>query len=367
MRIPLASPAAWLRIWGAILVVLAPGAILAARQRGAGPVPGGPPASELRRLAEGVYADIVGPDGDAVANAGVVVLASGVLIFDSHYSAEAAKALEDKVKAVTPRPVRYLVNSHFHPDHTHGNQAFAGVRQIIGSTAARRDMLQKDQPALNRMQVIAQAQVEQLSRELSQEKEAGRQEALRAQLNSRQAFMRRLSNLRIVPPLMTLDDTLAIEDGDRRVELRFLGAAHTEGDIILFLPREKIAFLGDLFFHEAIPNVEDAVVLDWMKALGEALKLDAVTFVPGHGPVGGRQDLEDFLRYFEDLKTMVEPAVARGDSLELLVQDARVPPRYAAHAFQNFFPSNLQKMYVELKSAQAAAAPKGKIIKVPRP
>ncbi len=323
--------------------------------------------AELQKLGDGIFGRIVNPDSDEVANCGVVVLESGVLLFDTHFTPEAGQALEELIKSVTAQPVRYLVNSHFHPDHTHGNQAFATTRHIIGSTLTRRDMLQKDIPALNRMQIIAQGQVEKLGRELSQEKDPGKQELLRLQLKTHQAFMRRLSSLKILAPSMTLDYSLSIVDSGREVTLLYLGPGHTEGDIVLYLPEERIAFLGDLFFNDALPSVEDASLLEWMKTLREVLKLDARTYVPGHGRVGTRQDVEEFLGFLEDLKALVEPAVKRGDSLEQVVHDLRLPPKYAAFSFQNFFPANVQKMYAELKAARAAAAPESAIKKGARP
>ena len=285
--------------------------------------------AELQKIGDGVFVRIVSPDGEEVANSGVVILNSGVLLFDSH----------------------------FHADHTHGNQAFVTARQIIGGTLTRRDMLQKDVPALNRMQGITQGQVEKLARELRLENDPGRQESLRSQFKTHQAFMRRLASLKILAPSMTLDDSLSIVDGDREVNLLYLGAGHTESDIVLYLPHEKIAFLGDLFFNDALPNVEDAFLLEWMATLREVLKLDAKTYVPGHGRIGARQDVEKFLGYLEDLKALVSPAVKRGDSLEQVVNDSRLPAKYAAFGFQNFFPANLQKMYAQLKAAQPAAAP----------
>jgi len=217
-------------------------------------------------------------------------------------------------------------------------------------------MLQKDLPALNRVQAIALGQVEQLSKEIAQELDPRKQEALRAQLGERQAFLRRMSALKIQPPVMTLDDSLSIIDGAREVRLLYLGCGHTDGDIVMLLPDEKIAFVGDLFFNGAVPNVEDACVLDWMKTLKEVLKLDVRTYVPGHGPVGTKHDVEEFLEYFEELRGLVEPAVQRGDTLEQVVSDLRLPARYSSYGFKNFFPANLQKMYAEL-TALAAAAP----------
>jgi cyclase len=311
---------------------------------------------ELTRLADGVYVRIVGPDSDEVSNSGVILLESGVLIFDTHFTPEAGESLLEKVKGVTPHPVRYIVNSHFHSDHTHGNQAFAAARQILGSTNTRRSMLQKDLAALNQARTIAQKQVEQLANQIRAETDVRRQDALRAEMKQRLAFMQRMSVLRILAPGVTLDDNLAIVDSGREINLVCMGTGHTDGDIMLYLPQEKIAFLGDLFFHDAIPNVEDAIMLDWMKTLREAIKLDASVFVPGHGPVGTRADVEAFLRYFEDINGMVEAAAARGDTLEQVVSDLQVPAKYGSYAFQNLFPANLQKMYAEIKAAKSTPA-----------
>jgi glyoxylase-like metal-dependent hydrolase (beta-lactamase superfamily II) len=337
----------------ALLLALCLGTYASGFQRPASA--GGPTSAgqgELSKLAEGVFAQIVNADGDAVSNSGVVILDSGVLVFDTHYTPEAGEALLEKITAATARPVRYIVNSHFHPDHTHGNQAFSTVRQIIGSTNTRRDMLAKDLPALNQTQAIVQSQVVQLSKDLSSEHDARAQAALRAQLNERQAFMRRMSSIRILAPVMTFDDNLTIVDGDRSVQLLYLGKAHTDGDSVLYLPQEKIAFLGDIFFHDAIPNVEDASILEWMKTLQEVLKLDARTFVPGHGQVGARTDVEGFLNYFGDLKALVEPAVAHGESLEQLLGEVSLPVKYSSYSFQKFFPDNVQKLYAEIKAGQ---------------
>jgi cyclase len=110
---------------------------------------------------------------------------------------------------------------------------------------------------------------------------------------------------------LTLDTRLSIIEGKREVDLLYVGIGHTDGDIILFLPAEKVVFLGDLFFNAALPNVQDANLLEWMKTLDEILKLDAEKFIPGHGLVGTKQDVREFLGYFEELKALVAPAVTR--------------------------------------------------------
>jgi len=312
---------------------------------------------ELSKLAEGVYAHIVDADSNAVSNAGIVVLERSVLVFDSHFTPEAGQNLLSQIQGITSKPVRYLVNSHFHPDHTHGNQAFPAATQMIGSANTRRDMLQKDLPAMNRTISIVQAQLEKMRKEMLQEQDPKQRELVRNQIHSRQSLLDRWSRQRILPPSIIADDSLSLVEEIREVELLYLGAGHTDGDLVLSLPAERIVFLGDLFFNKAIPNTQDASLLEWMKTLSEILKLEADKFVPGHGPVGTKSEVRLFLSYLEELKGLVEPAVARDESLEQVVRETTLPAKYSAYAFQNFFPSNVQKMYAELKAARQSAAP----------
>ena len=98
-------------------------------------------------------------------------------------------------------------------------------------------------------------------------------------------------------------------------------------------------------------------MLPWIATLGAILKLDADVFVPGHGPVGNRDQLKQFLGYLDDLKASVEPRVSRGDSMEQVLRETQVPAKYASFDFQNFFPANVQRMYIELKELRASQAP----------
>jgi cyclase len=284
------------------------------------------------------------------------VLEHSVLVFDTHFTPEAGEVLLAEIRAITPKPVRYIVNSHWHADHTHGNQVFADA-QIISSANARRDILQIDLPSFNRTGTIAQTQLTKLRQEMSKESIPAQIQRLREQIKLREEYLQSASRLKITAPVVALDDSLTIQDGKQEVRLQFLGAGHTDGDIVLFLPAQKIAFVGDLFFNDALPNVQDANVLQWMKTLEEVLKLDADKFIPGHGPVGSKKDIESFQHYLEELKTLVQPSVDRGDGMEQALRDIQIPAKYTSWQFQNFFQSNIQKMFAELKSQQPETPP----------
>ena len=302
------------------------------------------------KLAEAVYVHIAQPDSDAVSNAGFVVLQNSVLIFDSHSTPEAGQRLLAEIREITPKPVRYILNSHYHADHTHGNQALGPAQQIISATNARRDVLQKDIPSMNFSLGMARSQLEKMQKDLLASANVQEQSALRNKIRDRREFVDRMARLKILVPTMTVDERIDLHESMLNLELLYLGRGHTDGDLVLFIPKDRIVFTGDLFYNSALPYTQDASLLEWVATLGELLKLEADIFVPGHGPCGTRDNVKEFKSYLEELKSLVEPGVARGDSMQQILRDVRLPSRYASYNFQNFFQANLQKMYVELKS-----------------
>jgi cyclase len=310
----------------------------------------------LVQLSEDVYARIASPNGNAVGNSGFILLENSVLVFDTHFTPEAGYDLLNEIRSVTYKPVLYVVNSHFHPDHTHGNQAFAGAH-LISNYGTRQDILQKDLPSLNRTIQVTTDQLESMQKRVENEKNQDRRDSLHRQMKTLEDYLATLSKLKISAPFVVLEDFFIIRDGSKEIRIQFLGPGHTDHDIILLLPSEKIAFLGDLFFNQAIPNVQDAKVLQWTETLGKIRELDAERFIPGHGPPGNHQDVMKFLTYFEDLRALVEPFVVRGDSVELAMQEIQLPAKYSRYRFQNLFPANIQKMYAELKMLQLLSIP----------
>ena len=312
--------------------------------------------AQLVKLTGDIYARIVNPDGNAVGNAGFVILEHGVLVFDTHFTPEAGRQLLDDIRSITPKPVRYIVNSHYHPDHTHGNQVFSGA-SIIAIKETREGILQKDLPSLNRTITVTETQLDRMRRAASKETDRDKLAAINQQIQTRDDYLATLSRLKITAPSVVADDYLAIQDGPQELRIQFLGPGHTESDTIMFIPSERIVFCGDLFFKDAIPNIQDADILKWMGTLKRILELDADRFVPGHGIVGNRRDVERFLDYFEELRSLVEPYVLRGDNVNRAMREIRVPVRYSRYRFMNFFHANIQKMYDELKMQQLLSIP----------
>jgi cyclase len=310
----------------------------------------------LLELTPTTYVRVASPNGNAVGNSGFIILEESVLVFDTHFTPEAGRELLKEIRAITPKPVRYVVNSHFHPDHTHGNQVFEGAF-IIGSLRTRQNALQDDLPALNRTIRVTGTQLERMQKEAEREKLPEKLESIRQEIKTQEDYLANLRRLKISAPIMALDDYLSIREGPMEVVARVLGPGHTDGDTILIVPSERIVFCGDLFFNIAIPNVQDAYILPWMQTLRKILELDADVFVPGHGPPGKREDVVKFLGYFEDLRSLVEQFVLRGASAEQAMREIQIPEAYSRYRFKNFFQDNIQKMYDELKALHLEAIP----------
>ncbi len=313
-------------------------------------------SDRLVKIAEDVYARIVSPNGDAVGNSGFIILEQSVIVFDTHFTPEEGLELRKEIESVTARPVRYVVNSHHHPDHTHGNQVFPEAH-IIGSRGTRRNILENDLPSLERIIQVVKDQLERMKKEESGLKDPGRIDSLREQITTRNDYLQTLLKLTIMAPFVVLDEYLAITEGSSEARILFMGPGHSDNDTVLFLPADKVLFCGSLLFNDAIPSVQDAKMLQWMDVLHEILEFDADRFIPGHGPPGDRQDVEKFIGYFEDLRALVEPFVARGESLKQAMQDIQLPAKYSRYRFKDLFPSNVQKMYEELKMQQLLSIP----------
>jgi cyclase len=268
--------------------------LLAAALQGAAPAPG--PPFTLKQVAPGIYAAI-DRDTRAGANAGFVIGDDGVVIVDSFQFPEAAESLLAAIRRLTPLPVRYLVNTHYHIDHVGGNAVFqrAGARLIA----------QRNVAAWINTENLKFFTVDQ-TRE-------------RAQVAA------------IPSPDLLVDRRLTIRLGGRRLELEAM-PGHTGGDLIVVVPDAKVIFCGDLIWRRWAPSLIDATVSTWTASLEELQRRrDAATYtyVPGQGEVATLADVGEFERYLADLTTAVRNAVgAAGDDLVA----AALPPLKARYA-----------------------------------
>jgi cyclase len=251
---------------------------------------------EVTQLADGVYA-IRHQDpfpGWVNGNTTVVIGENEVLVVDSCQFSYFAQEDIAQIRKWTPKPVHYLVNTHWHADHNSGNrdylEAFPGL--VIVAHPATRSMLADTAPNYPR-DVMRDAAP--LREKLSHRLESGRAddgkpltEAARAEAAARLAevdrMMAALPGFSYQLPTLTFERDLHVDLGNREVEIEHLGRGNTAGDVLVYLPKEKILVSGDLLVSP-VPFAFDGYPVEWIETLEAMDRLDAATIVPGHGDV----------------------------------------------------------------------------------
>jgi glyoxylase-like metal-dependent hydrolase (beta-lactamase superfamily II) len=262
------------------------------------------PAFTFNKITEGVYHAVGTGSIVVMSNAVVVEGDRDVLVVDSHVSPGGAWALREELKTVTPKPLRYVVNSHYHFDHSHGNQIYGPDVQIIGHEFAREMILAgKSQDSRARQFFVGgvAAQVDALKKRIGETTDAAEKTRLEGQLSIQQNHLEGTNAVRPTPPNVTLNDRLTLFLGGREVRIMFMGRGHTAGDVVVSLPKERVIATGDLLV-EGTSYAGDAYIPEWIETLEKVKALDYDTTLPGHGNAfKGKAKVEHFQAYLKTL------------------------------------------------------------------
>jgi len=275
---------------------------------------------DIKPVADGVYAAIAKPVYKVNCNAAIIFLDDAVLVVDTHSKPSAARALIEQIKKLTPKPVKFVVNTHFHWDHYQGNEAYpsswpAGV-EIISSEATRTSIEQRGIPRVKHEIVTMPAQIEQLKADLQKASSPEQRASIQKDISEGEAYLAELKSMQITLPTMTFDRSLILHRKSRTVELLWLGRAHTDGDVFVFLPKERVLVTGDTL-HGWTPYMGDSYPYDWIETLDVAEKLDFDYVIAGHGDVmRGKQTFDLWKQYFRDLLDQTGAAYADGATLD---------------------------------------------------
>ena len=312
------------------------------------------PYFHLEPIADGVWAAIVERGTGAWGNAGIVNLGNRTLVFDTFLTPAAARDLRAAAEELTGQPIAYVVNSHYHMDHIHGNSVFSDA-QIIATGKTRERIATRGAELLVREREhpeypgsfdaqIASAATPELRDDLT---------ALQGEYRALDAALPELT-LRL--PDITFEHRLTLHGTQRMVELLSYGGGHTSSDAFLLLPAERIAFLGDLLGIQTHPSFGQADLERWDTILERIEALDIVTVVPGHGPVGALADVSVLREYLSDMEMLVDEAIVRGETLEQ-VGEMQPPAAYAHWRARDIFADNLRHLYtLSARSAEDAGA-----------
>ncbi len=277
------------------------------------------PPAHLEEVSAGIYAYIQ-PDGTwFLNNTGFLVGRDGVVSIDTTSTERRTRVYLDVIAGVTDRPIRTLVNTHHHGDHTHGN-CLLPLATIIGHPRCREAILATPFPP---------------------------DPAVFGEVA--------WGELRHAPPFVTFEDRLTVWVGDLKVELWYVGTpAHTTNDVFAWIPERKVCFTGDIVFNGGTPFVPMGSVAGSLLALERIRELGAETLVPGHGPICTPAILDDLAAYFRVVQETARAGKTAGlTPLELARQTDL--GSFAALTDSERIVGNLHRAYAELDGAEPGA------------
>jgi len=282
-------------------------------------------AVQVREVAPGVFVhqgryEMQSPEnrGD-MANASFVVGEDAVAVIDTLGSAVAGHDLRSAIRAVTNKPVKYVINTHMHPDHVFGNAAF-----------------KEDNPAFVGHYKLARGLATRADRYL----------AINKQMLGDEAF----EGIEIILPTVAVEDSLTLDLGGRRLLLESQPTAHTDNDLIVTDSTTKTLFLGDLLFSVHVPTL-DGSIRGWLALLDELGRRQAARVIPGHGPHAMElpEALEPEQRYLAAIAEDVRKLIAEGKTLEDATKIAGFSERDAWQLFDKYHVRNVSAAFAELE------------------
>jgi len=292
------------------------------------------PSSEyfnLRPLKMGVYAAIAKEGSPAFSNAGIIDTGDHILIFDTFNTFRAAEDLRRDAEIISRRLVDYVINSHFHADHWTGNQVFADHAKLLATPKTQDGMLEwaKGFKELQSNPDQCKSYIGETEKNLAMAQDPRLRTHLSWSLAIEQHKYENLADTDLHVPNNSFSSTLDIYGKEALVKLYSLGSGHSIDDVILALPEDRIAFIGDLGFFNTHPYLCDSNPEKWIAILDELLNTNINVFVPGHGPIGSKADLVTLKKYILTLQWMVAKVVEHGGSEEDAV--AQPAPEFASN------------------------------------
>ena len=264
------------------------------------------------------------------ANSLFIVNDSDVVVVDAQFTRLATLENLAALRQITPKPVRWVINTHWHDDHVAGNQvyqdSFPGVR-FIAQTNTKVDLVEKGRPNRDAQVRYAPAAADRIERMLSLglgPDSSPVTDAEAASLSSAVRIVRQYvaehAAFREVLPDSVVERQATLVCGHRRIELRWFGRANTRGDLIVWLPAEGIVATGDVL-GAPVPFGFGSYPTEWIAVLDSMAALGAHVFVPGHGPVSDAASLQQLRRTLAVARERTRAAAQRGDSLPQILRE----------------------------------------------
>jgi len=264
----------------------------------------------FRKIKDGIY---VQSAREVNSTVGIVVTKEGVVVIDTGQTLVDSRQVADAIKKLTPLPVRFVINTEVHPDHTTGNFVFSPPAVVINHAGATDAMQKADNP--NRFATAAPD------------------------------IQAAAQGYRLITPHIEYQEKMTLRVGERRFELLRIKNAHSEADTAVWLPEERVLFAGSAAIPRSLNNVRPFVTIPDILAATRMLRsLNPEVVVPGHGSVGTTSIFDESERYYTLLVERVGAMVKAGKSQEQIRQELKMP-EYADWAYQDRMPTNVDAAY----------------------
>ena len=274
---------------------------------------------QVQRIKEGIYV-YVGKNLNS--NAGIVLTQEGVVLIDSGHNPTDSRAILEAVKKLTPLPIRFLIDTEPHPDHTTGHFVFSPPAVIIAHEGATESMKGRERETPDRIQKLAAVSP-----------------GMRAALEG----------YRFVPPQVEYRQKAILNVGERTFELIYLKGVHSEADTAVWLPKERVLFSASGIVVNQINILRPFVTIPDILAAAKLMKaLNPEHVIPGHGTPGTVKIFEDTEQYYALLLDRVGKMVQAGKSLDEIKKELKMP-EYDHWASKERFPTNVEAAYKAVK------------------
>ncbi|MFJ6208527.1 MBL fold metallo-hydrolase [Lysinibacillus sp. NPDC092081] len=297
----------------------------------------------LHTLCDGVFAAIAKPGQGAWSNAGIIDLGDELLVFDSLSTPSAGEELRRQAESLTGKKVKYLINSHYHGDHVFGNQVFSDTTiistYVTEKLCKEKNMIEdyeKEKQDMNQYLLHLKNQIDSTEDTIIKA-------SLINQYQEMSKVLDDLFQLQLVLPSLLFEEKLTIRGSDKTVELYCLGGGHSPSDTFMYLPKEKIAFMGDLAtedLHVPIYNPEE-----FLTTLKRVKQIDINVIVPGHGNVADLTLCDTLIDYLSLMTQRAKEALQRKLSLEDFISEFGIPKEYREWKGVNGIKANLTTIY----------------------
>ena len=239
----------------------------------------------LHEVGNGLYAYLLPDGGWCWSNTGLIVDGDQTLLVDTLFDLPMTADMLDTMRDAVPaaKRIEKLVNTHANADHTWGNQLVREA-EIIASTGCAEEF----------DHFLPETLLDMMGRT--------------AELGTLGEFLEHcfspfdIRGIELTPPTTTFSDEKTITVGDRKIELYNIGPAHTRGDLLVFLPEDRLMFSGDILFVGGHPVIWDGPIDNWRAACDKILSMDVDIIVPGHGPVAGKEEVRRFRSYLDEME-----------------------------------------------------------------